>query len=83
MLEGDPLFGRKRRDSAMKVPHEIAFAIGHDAIAQNEIVHPSAYVDRIDLHITVVTQRRRDAGQRRIEIQDSPGEKARRAERDE
>jgi hypothetical protein len=44
------------------VPHEIAFAVTGDTVAQDEVVHAPANVDRVDLHITVVGEGGGDAG---------------------
>jgi hypothetical protein len=55
--------------------HEIALAIAGDAVAQNEIVHAAADIDRIDLHTAEVTQRGGEVGQGRIEML-HPAEKA-------
>jgi hypothetical protein len=49
------------------MPHEIALAVASDAIAKDEIVHPTADVDRVDLNITEMFEGMVDASDRFIE----------------
>lgn len=57
MLERGARRGGKRgRGLTVKMAHEIAFTVGDDAVAQNKIVHATAYVDRVDLHVTKVSE---------------------------
>ena len=53
MLERGARRGGKRgRGLTVKMAHEIVFTVGDDAVAQNKIVHATAHVDRVDLHVT-------------------------------
>lgn len=78
VLERGALRGRERRiGAAVEMAHEIALAVTGDAVAQDEIVHASADVDRIDLHETVMRERGGDVGRRLIEQETGAGETAR------
>jgi len=68
MLEGGA-GGRGERGGGVAVEktHEIALAITSDAIAQDQIVHASADVDRINLHVAVVGESRGQIGRGRRE----------------
>lgn len=59
MLKCKPGFRREDRVATMKMAHQVAFPVSSDPIAQNQIVHPSADVDWIDLNPRQVPQRRR------------------------
>src|SRR5687768_15481381 len=63
------LLRRQRVFLAMKKTHQVAFTIFRDAISQDEIVHPPANVERIDLNISVVQQRSLDVAMRLIEAE--------------
>lgn len=63
---------RQRRTAPVQVPHEIAFAVAAHAVPQDVIVHPAADVERIDLDVAVVGQRRREASVRRIKAVCAP-----------
>ena len=52
---------------AVKMPREIALAVVAHAIAQNQIVHASADIDRVDLHVPEMRESSVDAGKRGIE----------------
>ena len=45
----------------MKEAHEIAFAVAREAIAQNQVVHPPADIQGVDLHVAVVGEGGRDS----------------------
>jgi hypothetical protein len=49
--------------------HEVAFTVTANAVAQNEIVHAPADVDRIDLDVAMVGEGRRDVGRGFVEKQ--------------
>jgi hypothetical protein len=51
----------------VQVAHEIAFTIPRDAIAQDQVLHASADVDRVDLDPRQVVQRRSDGWARSVE----------------
>jgi hypothetical protein len=51
MLERAPLRRGKRSGVAVQVAHQVALAIAGDAIAQNQVVHPPADIERIDLDV--------------------------------
>ena len=53
----------------MEKAHEIAFAVACDAVAQDQVVHASADVDRVDLHVAVVGEGGGEIGCRRREQQ--------------
>ena len=57
MLERRALIWRKWCVGTMEMPHQIAFAISQNAVAQDEIVHPPTNIDRVDLNVTVMGQR--------------------------
>lgn len=54
---------------AMEMTHEVILPVIAHAIPKNQIMHPPAYVDRIDLNKTKMSQSRSYVGQRRIEKQ--------------
>ncbi len=66
MFESDALMGHQGYVVTMQVSHEVAFVITGDAVAGDEIMHPAADVDGIDLHVTVVGKDRGDIGRRGI-----------------
>ena len=51
----------------MQVAHEIALAVAGHAVTQDVIVHPPADIQRIDLDVAVMGERRADVGVRRVE----------------
>jgi hypothetical protein len=53
----------------VQVPHQFAFAIAVDAIAEDEVVHPAADIDRVDLNVTQVSQGGRHIRRRGVEEQ--------------
>jgi hypothetical protein len=57
VLEGHAGLGRVRTVVAVQVPHEVALAIARHAGAQDEVVHATADVDGVDLHVAVVRER--------------------------
>jgi len=70
MLENSALGGRQRAGGwTMQVAQQVALAISSHAIAQDEIVHPSANVDRIDLNKPAMRQCGGDIGRGGIEEQ--------------
>ena len=69
VLEGRAGRGHTRAGLAfvpMQMPREIALAIAGDAIAQNQIMHAPADIDRIDLDVAVVRERGGDVRMRSI-----------------
>jgi hypothetical protein len=60
--------------------HEVTFAVGGHAVAQDEVVHAAADIDRIDLDVAVVGEGRADVGagfihHKRPTLETSGGEK--------
>jgi len=53
--------------AAMKMADEVAFAIPGHAVAEDEVVHPAADVDRVNLGETMVSECGIDTGSRCIE----------------
>jgi len=68
VLESGAL-GRRQRTGrgAMKMADEVAFAIPGHAVAEDEVVHPAADVDRVNLGETMVSECGIDTGSRCIE----------------
>jgi hypothetical protein len=72
MFEGASIRRKQRRcHIAMEMAHEIPFAIIADAIPQDEIMHATADVDRIDLNVAVVGESVPDVGDWFVEQQRS------------
>ncbi|MEY3773801.1 MAG: hypothetical protein RLZZ129_581 [Verrucomicrobiota bacterium] len=69
MLEGCPLRSGERRRLTVDVAHEVALAVAGDAVAEDEVVHAAADVDRINLHEAVVREGGGDIGGRGIQQQ--------------
>ena len=76
MLESGAVRRRKRCAVAVEMAHEIALAVAGHAVAQDKIVHAPADVDRVDLHVAVISEGRGDVGVRCIEPEDAAKEAA-------
>ena len=61
--------------SGVDVRVQITLAVAGDAIAQDQVVHPAADIERVDLHVAEVGEGRRHVGPRRVE-QERPTEKS-------
>ena len=59
--------GERRGGVAVEKTHEIAFAIAGDAVAQDQVVHASADVDRVNLNVALVGERGGKIGRGRRE----------------
>jgi hypothetical protein len=57
VLEGTALPGREGISIAVKVSHQVAFAVAGHAMTKDQVVHASTDIDRIDLHVAVVSER--------------------------
>jgi len=55
-------FSGVRGGVVVEVAHEVAFAVVADAVAENEIVHATADVDGVDLHVAEVGEGGGDVG---------------------
>lgn len=75
MLERRTRGGGENRIIAMQVAHEVAFTVAGHAVAQDEIVHAAADVDRIDLHIAEMRDHAGDGAGGRID-QRGPAQEA-------
>ncbi|MEJ1972301.1 MAG: hypothetical protein WDM96_07510 [Lacunisphaera sp.] len=69
-----PLEQGLRGGLAMQVAHQVAFAVVADAIAQDQIMHPAADVDRVDLDIAVMGEGGGEIGRRLVQQQGAPHE---------
>ena len=69
MFKCEARLGGERLIFAVNVAHQIAFAIVGHAVAQDQIVHAPADIDRVDLHESVVIKRGGDIGSGLIEKQ--------------
>jgi hypothetical protein len=54
MLESGALLGWQRNGSAMQVAKEVIFAVANNPVAKNQIMHPAADIDRVNLNKTKV-----------------------------
>jgi hypothetical protein len=82
VFKGETLRGGQRGVGPVHVPHQVAHAVTGDAVAQDEVVHAPADIDRIDLHVPVVAERRVDPGRGRIKQQRPAHEAPRRGRGD-
>ena len=69
MFKCEARLGGERLIFAVNVAHQIAFAIICHAVAQDQVVHATADIDRIDLHETVMIKRGGDIRSGLIEKQ--------------
>ncbi len=70
MREGGALGSSKRRACrTIQEPDELALPVPSNAIAEDEVTHPAADVNGIDLHKAEPGEGIADAGHRRIEQQ--------------
>jgi hypothetical protein len=67
---------RQRRGLAVQVAHEAALAVVAHAVAQDEIVHAPADVDRVDLDVAVMSERCGYARKGLIEAEGAPQKSA-------
>ena len=58
MLKGASIIGSEHRCTAMQVPHQVSFAVTENTVTKDQIMHPPADVDGIDLDVTKVRERR-------------------------
>ena len=72
MFEGEALVGGERIFVAVQMPHEFAFAVARHTVAENVIVHASADVDRVNLHVPVMRENRGDVGDGLVEENGAP-----------
>src|SRR4051812_16315993 len=56
VFEGEATRRGQNLRATVEVAHEVTFAVAADAIAQDEVVHATAHVDRVDLDVPVVRQ---------------------------
>ena len=61
----------------MEKPNEITFAIPGHAVAKNQVLHPAADVNRVELNETQMRKRRGDTRRRSVEQQRAPVKAAR------
>jgi hypothetical protein len=62
VFEGGTAFGRQRAARAMQMASKPAFVVAGNPIAQDQIVHATADIDGIHLHVTEVGKGRSDCG---------------------
>ena len=74
MLERGARGGRQRRGVAVEVAHEAALAVALHAMPQDQVVHASADIDRINLDVAVVGERGADVRDGGVEQQRAPQE---------
>ncbi len=60
----------------VEVAHQVALAVIADAVAQDEIVHATADIDGVDLHVAHVSEGGGDVGDGRVEEDGVTGEAA-------
>ena len=78
MFKGASLIGRKRLGGwTMEKPDKIPFAIASHAVAKNQVLHPAADVNGVELNETQMRQRRGDTRRRGVKQQRSPVKAAR------
>jgi hypothetical protein len=67
MLEGHAPLAVEGGAVAVEVAHEVALAVARHAVAEDEVVHAAAHVDRVDLHVGVVREGGGDVGRGGVE----------------
>ena len=58
MFEGASIIWIEPRFAAVQVPHQVSFAVAGNPVTKDQIMHPPADVDGIDLDVTKVRERR-------------------------
>ena len=60
----------------MQMTHQVTLPVAGHAVAQDEVVHASADIDRVDLDIAVVAEGGAEAGGRGVQQQGAAHEAA-------
>ena len=69
MFEGAAFGRRERRLRPVDISQQVALAVTRDPVAQDEIMHAPADVDRVDLHVAVVGEGGAHVGHGSVEQQ--------------
>ena len=78
MLKGGSFGGRKRLGGwTMEKPDKIPFAIPGHTVAKNQVLHPAADVNGVELNETQMRERRGNTRRRGVEQQGAPVKTAR------
>src|SRR5688500_7479374 len=77
MFETEPVAWTQRVLLAVQEAHEVAFTIAENSIAQNQVVHRPADIERINLHVAVMVECGGDRRMRGLERVRASEEQAR------